>query len=485
MKILSTFSARLSALFLVLILAVGIAIAWYSIQSFMMFTEEAEQKLNHGLATDLAVEFQPLLHHSMDRDSLEERIHYVMGLNPKIEIYLLGSNGMIKASFTENEEGPIRTVIDTTILNEFLAGAPIPILGPDPLSNEASKPFSTAHVTIMGEEGCYVYVILGSHGFDSAAAMIRDSYIIQGALRMFVLIISCVAVIGLFLFSLMTRRLTAMTNVVTAFERGDIEQRVRDKKRDELGQLGASFDQMADTVVESIEDLRRTDKLRRELIANVSHDLRSPLATIQGYLETITIKHDDLSDEEREQYMSIVLKNTRSLNQLVGQLFELSKLDAQQVEPKPEPLSVSDLAQDLVMHFKPAAEKANVNLEIDVPDRVGLIEADIALVERAISNLIDNAIRHTPSAGVVRMVVEDETSAVVVKVVDNGTGIPPEDLPHIFERFYRVEKSRSKDSGRGGLGLAIAKKIIELHGATLDVTSILNQGTTFSFSLPK
>jgi signal transduction histidine kinase len=484
MRILNSFHARLSALFLVLILVVGIAIAWYSIKSFMMFTEEAEQKLNRGLATELANEFQPLLDRTMDRDSLKDRIHYVMGVNPKIQIYLLTDSGMIKMSFTDSETEPVLAAVDTALLNDFIAGAPIPLLGPDPLSEAKLKPFSVAPVSIMGAGG-YVYVILGSRGFDSAAAMIRDSYIIRGALRVFGLIILSVAVIGLFLFGLMTRRLRAMTDVVKSFEQGEIEERVNVTSNDEIGQLGASFNEMADTVVESIDELRRTDRLRRELIANVSHDLRSPLATIQGYLETIMIKDETLSDEERQAYMEIVLKNTRSLNALVGELFELSKLDAQQVEPKFESISVADLVQDLAMHFRPVADKAGVKFEVEMPERIALVKADIALVERAISNLIDNAIRYTPEGGEVKISTSDDTTAVTVEVVDTGIGIPDEDLPHIFERFYRVEKSRSRDPGRGGLGLAIAKKILDLHGSNLDVRSILNHGTTFSFSLPK
>lgn len=276
-----------------------------------------------------------------------------------------------------------------------------------------------------------------------------------------------------------------MTEVVKSFEQGETDERVAVTSNDEIGQLGASFNEMADTVVESIEDLRRTDRLRRDLIANVSHDLRSPLATIQGYLETIMIKDETLSDEERQEYMEIVLKNTRSLNSLVGELFELSKLDAQQVEPKFESISIADLVQDLAMQFRPVAEKAGVTFEVEMPDPVGLVKADIALVERAISNLIDNAIRYTPEGGKVKIVTSDDGAAVTVEVVDTGIGIPDEDLPHIFERFYRVEKSRSKDPGRGGLGLAITKKILDLHGSTLDVSSIMNHGTTFSFSLPK
>jgi signal transduction histidine kinase len=241
---------------------------------------------------------------------------------------------------------------------------------------------------------------------------------------------------------------------------------------------------MADTIEASVEDLRRTDRLRRELIANVSHDLRSPLAAMQGYLETIMMKHDDLAPDERERYLEIVLRNARSLSTLVGELFELSMLDAHQIEPQREAFSMAELVQDLVMQFTPMAEELNVTLDAELPDHLARVYADIALVERAISNLIDNALRYTPPGGTVRIVPSNEGDAVSVSVIDTGYGIPPEDLPHIFERFYRVEKSRAPDKGGTGLGLAITKKILELHGSTLNVQSIVDRGTTFSFNLP-
>ena len=246
-----------------------------------------------------------------------------------------------------------------------------------------------------------------------------------------------------------------------------------------------SFNQMADTIVGNMAELKRVDQLRRELIANVSHDLRSPLASIQGYLETIAIKDDALTASARKQYLDVALRNTQTLNTLVGELFELSKLDAQQIQPEKEAFSIAELVQDVVMKFKPQAESAHVNLMADLPERLSLVYADIALVERAISNLIDNAIRHTPPGGTVQVAPSNEKEGVDIKIIDSGHGIAPEDLPYIFDRFYRAQKSRTPGkSGGAGLGLAIAKKILELHGSSLSVQSAQNQGTTFRFTLP-
>ncbi len=480
-----SFYAKLSALFLVMIVILGVTIAVLCVKTVMMFADEAEQNLNRDLAKDLAVRFEPLVRDSINHTAIMETIAEMTGINPRIEIYLLGSEGMMKANYLIGEEERIeQPTLDLEPLNRFLAGDPIPILGPDPVKMGRKKPFSVAPIEIMGEAGCYLYVILGSEGYDSAASMIKNSYIMQTTLKGLGLTLLVAGVIGLFLFALLTRRLRAMKEVVCSFEKGQHDQRLPVTSSDEFGQLAASFNQMADTIVANVEDLKRTDRLRRELIANVSHDLRSPLAAMQGYLETIMMKNDTLSPEERQQYMETVLKNTRSLNTLVGELFDLSKLDAQQIEPEFEAFSIAELVQDLVMQFKPKAEKLNVKLEADLPERLSLVYADIGLVERAISNLIDNALRYTPAGGLVRIAPTDKGDAVGVQVIDSGYGIPPEDLPHVFERFYRVEKSRARDKGGTGLGLAIAKKILELHGSTLAVQSALGQGTTFSFALP-
>jgi signal transduction histidine kinase len=231
-------------------------------------------------------------------------------------------------------------------------------------------------------------------------------------------------------------------------------------------------------------ELRQTDNLRRELIANVSHDLRSPLASIQGYLETILMKDETLKPDERRHYLKTIFDNSVSLTKLVDELFELSKLDAKQIKPKRERFSIAELVQDVVMKFRPEAEKLDVRLEATLPQDLPMVNADIGMIERALSNLIDNAIRYTPAEGQVHVDLKNNTHSIKVTVADTGCGIPKEELPNVFERFYRVEKSRSRLSGGTGLGLAIAKRILDLHDSTISIDSEINKGTRLVFELP-
>ena len=232
-----------------------------------------------------------------------------------------------------------------------------------------------------------------------------------------------------------------------------------------------------------MEKLKFSEQLRKELIANISHDLRSPLASIQGYLETIQMKETDLKPEERDKYLRIIYDNTAMLNQLVGELFELSKMDANQIQPQAEPFSMAELAQDVVMKFIPKAEKLNIRLQTSLEKTIPPVFADIGMIERALSNLIDNALQYTPEHGQVDVIVAAIDAQVRVTVKDTGYGIPPEEVPLVFERFYRVEKSRGRSGGGTGLGLTIARKKLELHQRTISIKSVLDQGTTFWFDL--
>ncbi len=480
-----SFSARLSALFLVLILGLGVSLTVLTIQSMVMFNEETEQKLNRTLAHQMAMEFAPFVQDSVDHESIEERIAYLTGINRRIEIYLLGGDGMIKASFIHEGQELKRDRIDTAPLEDFVAGKEVPIAGDDPLSPDRRKPFSASRISMMGMDGCWLYVILGGQEVESTAGMLRNSYIFKTTLRGLLLILLVAAIVGFVLFYWMTGRLRSLSHTIQEFRRGKTAARSRVSGQDEIGVLGQNFNEMADTIVANMEDLRNTDRLRRELIANVSHDLRSPLSTIQGYLETALMKQDELSRDQLREYLDIGLKNTSSLNGLVSQLFELSKLDAKQVEPEMEHFNLAELLQDLVMQFGERARQAGVELELEHPGELDAVYADIGLVERVLGNLIDNAIKYTPEGGKVFVKPANTVEGVRIEVRDTGSGIPEEDLPHIFERFYRVEKSRGRGRGGAGLGLSICKKIVELHGSALSVESRPSEGTAFGFTLPR
>jgi signal transduction histidine kinase len=233
-----------------------------------------------------------------------------------------------------------------------------------------------------------------------------------------------------------------------------------------------------------VTELKQKDLLRRDLIANVAHDLRTPLSSMRGYLETLLIKNTEIGSEERIQYLQIILSSTIQLSNLIDELFKLSRLEAKQVQLKRESFSLVDLVQDVVLKLMQFAVKNNIQLLVELVDDIPSVYADIGLIERVITNLLDNAIRYTPPGGIVKVMLTRKSKAVRLCLVDTGCGIAAEDLPFVFDRYYRRKKKTPSGEKGTGLGLAITKKILELHNSYIQVESKLGVGTKFYFDLP-
>lgn len=484
MPFLKRFWVRLAALFLVLLLGLGLLLAAFALDAAEDVTVAADQELNRDLALALAPRFEPHLVTEIDTTAIQQIIDGLTQVNRRLDVYLLGSNGMIKEWFMDADRRPLVNAVDTAPLDRFMAGARAPLLAEDPARPGTYRPFSVAPVTIMGEEGGYLYLILQGEDYDRVLAMLRGPFFARLALRAALLAFAVTALVGLVLFWWLSRRLTRLRTAVTAFEAGHLGSRFPVGSDDEVGRLGLAFNAMADRIEAQVEALRRTDRLRRELVANVSHDLRSPLAAMQGYLETLQLKEDTLDPERRRRYLDGALAQTRRLGSLVAQLFELSKLDAGHVEPQLEAFPLAELVQDVVMHSEPEAERHGIALRAALPEE-GLppVRADIGLVERVLTNLLDNALRFTPAGGRVEVRTWHADGQGWVAVADTGVGIAPEVLPHVFDRFYRADAARPSAHG-AGLGLAIVQRIVELHGGAIAAESTPGAGTTFTFSLP-
>ncbi len=224
--------------------------------------------------------------------------------------------------------------------------------------------------------------------------------------------------------------------------------------------------------------------LRRDLIANVSHDLRTPLVSMRGYLELLLTHGDNLAPEQRQQYLGIAARQSEHLATLIDELFELAKLDFKGMTLNREPFPFGELAADVVQKFHLVAEGRQVGLSVDAPPQLPFVDADVSLMERVLENLIGNALQHTPAGGRVRVCMGAQDGRLVARVADSGCGIPSAELPFIFDRFYRGGSGRSSGSGGAGLGLAITKRILELHDTQITVDSAAGRGTCFTFSLP-
>ena len=296
---------------------------------------------------------------------------------------------------------------------------------------------------------------------------------------------------GLAIFGLMTRKLESLAESMEHFRTGDFTDRPRlpplpaGRGGDEIDRLGVAFGDLAAHIVSQVNQIKATDQLRRELVANVSHDLKTPLATLQGYVDTLLLKDDVLPPHERRSYLGVASRSCERLTKLVGDLIDLARLDARETRLNPEPFSPAELLQDVAQKFQLKASQRNTRIELAIPDGpVAYVTADIGLIERVLENLIGNALAYTDPGGEIRLAIEPDERSAVLRVSDTGPGIAEEDIPHVFERFYRANTGTWDQGGHAGLGLAITKSILDLHGSRMEVRSRLGVGTSFAFPLP-
>ena len=475
---------RLSATLLVILAVLAVVYVYVTAFTSDMYFQEATQRLNAMVAPYIAREIHPLVDGKIDRGALKRMFDAAMILNPSVEVYLLDSLGNVIA-YSAPDSVIRRRAVDLAPVASFLRdGGKTFVMGDDPRSPSGRKAFSAAAIEDDHSLRGYLYVILGGEEYDSVTRFLLGSYILRLGVRGIFLTLIGAAVIGLIAFRLITRSLGKTISTVKRFQNGDLSARVPPDSSLEVRELGEAFNEMADKIVDHIEEIRTMDNLRRDLVANVSHDLRTPLVSIHGYVETILMKDATLTPEERQKYLRTVLHGTERLKRLVEELFELSKLEAKQTTPVTEEFSLAELVQDVVREHQVMADEHGVRLHTDFSRDLPFVLADIALIERVFQNLLDNAIRFTPRGGTVTISLAPEGRSVGVHVADTGDGIGAEDLPYIFERYRRGPQRTGGDNSGAGLGLAIVKKRLELHGVTIAVSSRVHEGTAFSFRLP-
>jgi signal transduction histidine kinase len=481
-----TLYAKLAAVLLALCVAVGAVYVLVTLFATRLYLDEVNQKLNRNLAATILAQKPVIKDRQIDWHMLYSVFDALMAVNPSIEIYLLDDAGKITAFSAPKGKVKLQR-IDLAPVRRFLAGGRLPIKGDDPREPGMPKIFSV----VRAPNGGYLYVILAGEQYRSAMQQLRTSWILQQSITIAVGAAVFAVVAGLLLFASITRPLRKLSRDMDAFVGHDSAVPSPGSRHgaavpyddgDEVSRLSHTFAEMADRITLQVQKLREVDLLRRELIANVSHDLRTPLASLQGYLDTLLIKEGQLTPEEQRRFIEIASKHSERLGKLVEELFELAKLDSQVTPIKVESFSMAELVQDVVQKFQLHAQQNGVALEAGVRPDLPLVRGDIALMERVLENLIDNAIRHTPAGGSVTVSLLPENGRFAVRITDTGRGISEEHLPHIFDRFYRVSDSTTRGGG-AGLGLAIAKRILELHGTTLSAESVVDRGTTFTFEL--
>jgi len=484
----NTLFAKLSTALLIIVALMGSVFFVVDRINTRLYYEELTQRLNSPIAMYVTGQRDLITDGAPDLDSLRDLASHAMVINPTAEIYLLDTTGKILGHGLPPETVMLDKV-DLEPLKELIRGsAPMPIRGDDPRSGSARKVFSAFEVRTEGRLEGYLYVVLGGQTYETLSRDIGNSYVGKTSFFIAIAIVVTAAIIGLLVFGLLTRRLKKLSEEMRRVSDSGFdlvpEFDVDSAGSDEIDQLARSFVTMSGKIKDQLAQLKENDNLRRELVSNISHDLRTPLSAMQGYLETLIIKGESLPDEERERYLKIARRHTVRLGSLIGDLFELSKLDSASVTPRLEAFSVAELVQDIAQEFQLEAEKKQITLSIDRNTESAATIGDIGLIQRVLENLVRNAIRFTPVGGEVTLSISERPQSIAVAVSDTGSGIPDKEITHIFDRFYQSPRGDDARSGSAGLGLAIVKRILDLHESRITVESKVNAGTRFEFELP-
>ena len=280
------------------------------------------------------------------------------------------------------------------------------------------------------------------------------------------------------------RRLKLLQQASVQLGSGDLTARAPATGGDEVAQVAAAFNRMAEELAVRDEALRTSDRLRRQMLADVSHELKTPLTAMRTYVETLQAEDISLDRETRERYFATLERETLRLDRIVKDLLDLARLENSVVHLDLRVFATRRVFEHVVRRHQPEIERRRIQVQIDIPSSADQMVADPDRIEQVVENLFANGLRHTPDGGTMTLAATIDDDAVALSVADSGAGIPPEHVPHVFERFYKVDSSRANGSGGSGLGLSISRAIVERHGGTLAVASRPGH-TVFTITLPR
>jgi signal transduction histidine kinase len=489
---LRTLYSRLALTLFILFLLVGTLLIYMVVQTSTQYQQEVSQKMNRELAGYI-VNQHPLFNDvqkpvmqdgRVNQQALDTLFHEMMVINPAIEVYLLDPRGQI-VSYNAPEGVVKRERVDLAPIAAYIEGkVRFPFTGEDPRNPDGYKVFTTAPIESNGKKQGYLYIVLGGEQYEHVAEVLAQSYIAESAILVICIALAIAFGGGLLVFARLTGRLKRLGSIMQRYASSqDAHEEIRYSAngRDEIDALGQQFNAMAERISQQFNALQQMDNARREMVANISHDLRTPLTTMRGYLETLSLQHNELDDAEKRQYIETALSHSQRLGNMIEELFELARLDSCESIVVAEPFSICELAQDVAQKYSLRAQEKQITLDVDLNPGTPLVYGDIGMMQRVLENLIENGLRNTPAGGQVSISIDNRSGNTFVRIADTGCGIPADDVPRIFERFYQTDKHRA---GGSGLGLAIVKRILELHGSAIQVKTEIEKGTEFLFRVP-
>jgi two-component system, OmpR family, sensor kinase len=468
---LNSLGTRITLLVLAFCMAISAIFVTAMFYAQSQFYYETRQRMSMQFAANVVKTYPNLSKLStINRDEVEDRFEQLLLLEPGSAMYLLDNSGQILARYSKETSGQRMPSVSLAPFAQLMQNAMSKVtLGDDPDFPNDPCLFGVAPLIYAGTQTGYLYVIMRPQE-NYARDLLMTSYATRSAAGIAVGASLASALMVWALLTLLTRplrQLTAAADAIkTAGDTSATTQLPHAERSDEIGRLSRAFGSLLTRLSDQVSRIKRMDATRREWVASISHDLRTPLTSLTGHLETVHLRGAQMTEAQRAQFLQTALQNAKHMDRLSASLLDFARLDSDDVPLDKAPTPVGELLDDLAARFAPTAQQRGITLYADYPQGMPVITLDNGLIERAVANLVDNALRYTPAGGKIRLGAEDSKRWLMLSVCDTGPGLAQEDLPHVFERFYQSKRQR-EGRGHAGLGLAIVKRIAELHGGNV------------------
>ncbi|MEO6454419.1 MAG: HAMP domain-containing sensor histidine kinase [Ginsengibacter sp.] len=443
------------------------------------FHEASTQLLNKDVAAHIAKFTSPFENDGINKKKADSVFYDAMVLSPSAEVYFLDTAGRVIAYHAEEKEIKQWVVPLENIKKLIVSKGTVFIKNTDPKHPDVPKIFSAADVVYQSKSLGYIYVILGSN--TDVTNMLYKSYFSNLFIKVFLLII-VVSIIFTFIYlNRFQKSFNHMIVVLKKFEEGDFRARFTSKEDDELAPVTTAFNNMADLLVYNIDRLTKSEQERKEFIANISHDLRTPLSIARGYTETLMM-NDEKHVHEQQEFVQLVYRKIRQVEHMVKQLFDLSKMESVDFTPKKEPFIFLEILQELIHASASSAAEKNININCSACTNSSWITADIGMMERVIQNLLVNAIKYTPENGSIIISIEQKMQTLIFKIGNSGHVLNA-DTVKWFNNLSDDTLLHNRPS-TSGIGLVIVKKILHLHQYKFELITEESVGNTFIIHIP-
>ena len=458
--------------------SMGIVIAVFVSMSFLFArymeraaVEEKAALLENNVDRVAAFTYTALTNQSSVVDSLYQYMIDNLSYNTQASIMVFDNNGIVFAASGGKKNSSYYQKIDDSVRDSVLAGKKI-------LSTDIFIDENDDKVLTVGAALKHGGEIFGGVLFNQRVPEIKKMYRSMTKKTVSVIIIAMLfsAIVFYFISLKITTPIKKISAAVTEFSKGNFEKKVEYTSDNELGELANNINHMA----ASLENL---ENLRRGFVSDVSHELRTPMTTISGFVEGIL--DGTIPPESRDEYLSVVLSESKRLSRLVTNLLQISRMESGETAVNKTDFDINELVRLALLKFEMMITPKNIDVLLSVDDGRLMVNADKDSITQVLINLINNAVKFTPDGGKISIDVKNADEKVIVSIKNTGHGIEPDKLEHIWERFYKTDTSRSMDRSGVGLGLYIVKRIISMHGESINVRSTVDEYTEFSFTLAK